>query len=216
MKTLEFWLEYGSTYSYLSVARIGALAARHGVQVVWQPFYLMPLLIEQGLPQGPFLPYPNKIDYMWRDIERRAARHGLAYRKPSTYPPNSLAAARVALIAAREGWCQAFSEKVFALHWTEDRAIGSDDNLDTALRALGKDPAAVRAMAQSAHNKDALKAQTERARALKIFGSPSFVVDGELFWGDDRLDDALAWEKIPETVGTRRVGTPTRQARRAS
>jgi 2-hydroxychromene-2-carboxylate isomerase len=141
MTPLHFWLEFGSTYSYLSVARIGALAARHGVPVVWQPFYLMPLFIEQGMHQGPFLPYPNKINYMWRDLERRAARHGIAYRKPSTYPPNSLPAARVALVAAHEGWCQAFAEKAFALHWTEDRAIGSDDNLDTALRSLGKDPA---------------------------------------------------------------------------
>jgi 2-hydroxychromene-2-carboxylate isomerase len=193
MTPLHFWLEFGSTYSYLSVARIGALAARHGVSVVWQPFYLMPLFIEQGMHQGPFLPYPNKINYMWRDLERRAARHGIAYRKPSTYPPNSLPAARVALVAAHEGWCQAFAEKAFALHWTEDRAIGSDDNLDTALRSLGKDPAAVRAQAQSPQNKDALKAQTDRARALRIFGSPSFVVDDELFWGDDRLDDAVEW-----------------------
>jgi 2-hydroxychromene-2-carboxylate isomerase len=193
MTPLHFWLEFGSTYSYLSVARIGALAARHGVPVVWQPFYLMPLFIEQGMHQGPFRPYPNKIDYMWRDLERRAARHGIAYRKPSSYPPNSLPAARVALVAAHEGWCQAFAEKVFALHWTEDRAIGSDDNLDTALRALGKDPAAVRAQAQSPQNKDALKAQTDRARALRIFGSPSFVVGSELFWGDDRLDDAVEW-----------------------
>lgn len=193
MKQLEFWLEYGSTYSYLSVARIGALATKHGVSVKWQPFYLMPLFIEQGMNLGPFLPYPNKIDYMWRDIERRAARHGIAYRKPSAYPISSLSTARVALVAAREGWCQEFTEKVFALHWTQDRAIGTDDNLGSALLALGKNPAAVFAQAQTAANKDALKAQTDRARELKIFGSPSFVVERELFWGDDRLEDAVEW-----------------------
>ena len=193
MKTLEFWLEFGSTYSYLSVARIGALADRHGVPLVWRPFYLMPLFIEQGMHQGPFLPYPNKIEYMWRDIERRAARYGIGYRKPSVYPPNSLPAARVALLAAREGWCRAFAEKVFALHWTEDRAIGTDDNLNTALRSLGKDPDSVRTSSQSVQNKEALKAQTDQARELRIFGSPSFIVGDELFWGDDRLDDAVEW-----------------------
>lgn len=133
MKTLEFWLELGSTCSCLSLARIGAVAARHGVPETWQPFYLMPLFTEQGKHQRPFLPCPNKIDSKWRDLAQCAARHGVAYRKPCAYPPNALPAARVGLVAAREGWCQAFAEKAFALHGTEDRAIDSDDPLDTAV-----------------------------------------------------------------------------------
>ena len=193
MRTLQFWLDYGSTYTYLTVARIEKLTAAHGLTLQWQPFYLPPLLIELGMGQGPFTPYPNKLDYMWRDIERRAERHGIAYRKPSTYPINSLATARVGLVAAREGWCRKFSESVFALHWTQDRTIGSTDNLDTAIAALGRDPAAVMAQARATDIKEALKAQTDRARELKIFGSPSFVVGDELFWGDDRLEDAVEW-----------------------
>lgn len=99
MTPIDFWIEYGSTYTYLTVARIGKLAAQSGVEVRWQPFFLMPIMAELGMTQGPFLPYPSKTNYMWRDIERRAARHRIPYARPSTYPVNSLQTARVACIA---------------------------------------------------------------------------------------------------------------------
>jgi 2-hydroxychromene-2-carboxylate isomerase len=194
-QTLQFWIEYGSTYSYLSVARITQAAARHGVVVDWQPFYLLPIFVEQGMNLGPFLPYPNKLEYMWRDLGRRSERLGVPYARPSTYPVHSLLTARVAMVAASEGWCEAFTRKAFALHWTENRLIGSDDNLATAIADAGRDPAVVIARAQSPPIKDGLKAQTERAKALKIFSAPSFVVGDELFWGDDRLEDALEWAR---------------------
>ncbi len=193
MLKMQFWIEYGSTYTYLTVARIGPLAAARGVAVEWQPFFVMPIFAEQGMNLGPFLPYPNKMEYMWRDIERRAQRVGVPYSRPSTYPVNSLLTARVACIAAAEGWCQPFTEKVFALHWTENRLIGTDDNLDSVLTSLGQDPVAIKARAQTPEGKEALKQQTEVAKSLKIFGAPSFVAAGELFWGDDRLEEAIEW-----------------------
>lgn len=193
MQTLQFWIEYGSTYTYLSVARVARLAEAKGVAVEWRPFYLLPIFIDQGMNLGPFLPYPNKMEYMWRDLERRAAAVGVPFSRPSIYPVNSLLTARIACLAAAEGWCQAFTEKVFALHWTENRLIGSDDNLDTTLTALGKDAQATKAQAQMPDIKEILKQQTEKAKALKIFGAPSFVVGHELFWGDDRLEAALDW-----------------------
>jgi 2-hydroxychromene-2-carboxylate isomerase len=142
---------------------------------------------------GPFLPYPSKMEYMWRDIERRARRVGVPYLRPSTYPVNSLFTARVACIAAAEGWCRPFTEKVFALHWTENRLMGTEDNLDSALRSLGQDPIAIKSRSQTLEGKGALKQQTEAAKSLKIFGAPSFVTAGELFWGDDRLEEAVEW-----------------------
>lgn len=196
MRTLDFWFEYGSTYSYLAVARIGAAADAAGVTVRWRPFLLMPILVEEGLAQGPFAKSARKTAYMWRDLERRAARHGIAYRRPSRYPPdNVLLTARIGIVAAREGWCRAFTERTFALHWTEDRMIGTEDNIGTVLTSLGREPAAVVAAAQTADNKAALKAQTDEAGALGVFGAPSFVVDGELFWGDDRLEEAIDWAR---------------------
>lgn len=192
MKPLQVWIEYASTYSYLTVARIGPLAMKHGVALEWRPFWLNPVRAAQDMG-NPFLDFPNKLAYMWRDLERRAQQYQLPYRRPSAYPVDALQTVRIALLAAREGWCQPFTERVFSLHWTEDRPIGSADNLTTALAALGKDPQAVIAEAQSAENKDALKAQTQLASQRRIFGAPSFVVGDELFWGDDRLDDAFDW-----------------------
>ena len=150
-------------------------------------------MIEHGLTLGPFLPYPQKMAYMWSDLQRRAATHGLPYRKPSHYPPNTLLTARIGTLAASEGWCREFTERAFSLHWTDDCEIGTDKNLSDSLTAQGKDPGTVLAMAQSTANKERLRAATDEAKSIGIFGSPSFVVQGELFWGDDRLEDALAW-----------------------
>ena len=195
MQPVDFWIEYGSTYTYLSVARMGRLAEASGVEVRWQPFFVMPIMAELGMTQGPFLPFPSKTAYMWRDIERRSSRHGIPYARPSTYPVNSLLTARIACIASAEGWCQAFTEEVFRLHWSENILIGSDENLHRALVGLAKDPRMLVEKAQTAETKEALKKQTERAKSLGIFGAPSFTVGEELFWGDDRLDEALEWAK---------------------
>jgi len=188
---VEFWFEYGSTYSYLTVTRISSLAEARGVEISWRPFLLMPILIERGMEKGPFLPYPDKLRYMWRDLERRARRHGLPYRRPSIYPPNTLLTARIGYLGQTEGWCAAFTQEAFRLHWTEDIMIGSDENISRSLACAGQDANRVLKLAQSDENKTGLRRQTERAKALGIFGSPTFVIGDELFWGDDRLDDAL-------------------------
>ena len=172
MQPVEFWIEYGSTYTYLSVARMGRLAEASGVEVRWQPFFVMPIMAELGMTQGPFLPFPSKTAYMWRDIERRSSRHGIPYARPSTYPVNSLLTARIACIASAEGWCQAFTEDVFRLHWTENILIGSDENLQRALVGMAKDSRLLIQKALTAETKEALKKQTERAKSLGIFGAP--------------------------------------------
>jgi 2-hydroxychromene-2-carboxylate isomerase len=195
MKPIDFWIEYGSTYTYLSVARIGRMAAASNVEIRWQPFFVMPIMAEHGLTQGPFLPFPTKTAYMWRDIERRALKHETPYAKPSTYPVSSLLTARIACIAADEGWCQPFTEGVFRLHWTRNILIGSDENLCAVLTDLGQSPSTLIERAKAQVVKDKLKLQTERAKLLGIFGAPSFTVDQELFWGDDRLAEAIEWAR---------------------
>jgi len=104
------------TYTYLSVARLGSIAQAYGIAVQWRPFLLMPIMTEQGMEKGPFLPYPAKLRYMWRDLERRARRYGISYRKPSVYPPNTLLTARIGRLAQGEGWCADFTTEVFRLH----------------------------------------------------------------------------------------------------
>ncbi|MBL8351026.1 MAG: 2-hydroxychromene-2-carboxylate isomerase [Burkholderiaceae bacterium] len=192
MPSIEVWIEYASTYSYLTVARIGRLAELAGVTLDWQPFLLAPVREQQDLG-WPFPEQSAKAAYMWRDLERRANSLRLPYRRPSAYPVNSLPAARVAYAGQQEGWCRRFTEEAFRLHWTEDCLIGTDQNLREAIRAIGLDADDVLRRANSPENKIALKAQTPRAIERGIFGSPSFVVGRELFWGDDRLEGAIDW-----------------------
>ena len=194
MPKIEFWLEYASTYSYLSVARIGPLTDAIGVEIEWQPFWLFPVREEQNLP-APFPEGSARTRYMWLDLERRAKRLQLPYRRPEVYPFNSLQIARIAFVAAREGWCRDFTEAAFRLHWTEGVLMPTSENLTVALTSSGQDPSRVQAVAASPEVKDAFKQQTTRALERGIFGSPSFVVNGELFWGDDRLEAALELAK---------------------
>lgn len=188
--TLEFWYEFGSTYTYLSVGRIEALADAASVPVVWKPFLLMPVLNHIGVA-NPFTENAPKSAYMWTDLMRRAEALGIAIKRPSVYPPNSLVTARVALLGMDEGWGVAFTKAAFRKHWLDDVTIGTDENTRAALAAAGQDPDDTLARALSDANKAALRTQTEQAAALGLFGAPSFVVDGEIFWGDDRLEDAL-------------------------
>ncbi len=214
MGRMTFWFEFGSTYTWLTVARLPALAQARGVQVDWRPFLLAPIFKHQGMAQGPFLGHAPKLKYMWRDLERRAAMHGIPYRKPSVYPPNTLLTARVGTMASVQGWCEAFTREAFRLHWTEDVGIGTDDNLKRAIAAAGRDPEEVLVAAQSDPNKQLLRSITDAAEALGVFGSPTFTVGDELFWGDDRLEDALAFATGAHP-GTPAASSPDAAARAA-
>jgi 2-hydroxychromene-2-carboxylate isomerase len=189
---LAFWYEFASTYSYPAAARIEASA---GIAVEWRPFLLGPIFAGQGWTDSPFNLYPAKGRYMWRDLERICARDGLGFRRPSVFPRNGLLAARVALIAAEEGWCGDFTRAVYRANFAEDRDIAQPEVIGGILAALRRPAAEILARAASPEIKQRLKAQNEAAMALGIFGAPSFIVDGELFWGNDRLDEAVAWAR---------------------
>jgi 2-hydroxychromene-2-carboxylate isomerase len=194
--TLDFWFEFASTYSYPAAMRLGAAARKQGVAVRWRPFLLGPLFKAQGWDNSPFNLYPVKGRYMWRDLERICAALGLDFVRPAVFPQNTMLAARVALVAFAEGWGEDFTRAIYAAEFGEGRDIGAHDAVAAVLTALGQDAGAVVARAQTDANKLALRRNTEEAQALGIFGAPSFVTaDGELFWGNDRLDAALDWAK---------------------
>ncbi len=145
---------------------------------------------------SPFNIFAVKGRYMWRDLERVCAADGLALALPPVrFPQNGLKAARLALIGEKEGWTPAFTRAVFAANYAEQKDIGDDATLRTILGTLGVDADAAMAAANAPENKDALKRQTEAAAARGLFGAPSFTVGDELFWGNDRLEAALAWAK---------------------
>ncbi len=192
---LEFWFEFGSTYSYLAAARIEDAAASAGVRVRWEPFLLGPIFAEQGWDDSPFNIYPAKGRYMWRDMERLCSKHGIPLAKPSRFPRSGVAAARVACLAKATSapWLPGFVRAVFRANFAEDREIGDAAEVRSILDELGQPGAELVEQAQTPENKQRLREHTHRAIELGIFGAPSFVVEGELFWGNDRLEDALMW-----------------------
>jgi 2-hydroxychromene-2-carboxylate isomerase len=193
---LDFWFEFASTYSYPAAMRIGALARDRGVIVRWRPFLLGPVFKAQGWDNSPFNIYPVKGRYMWRDLERICAAAGLPFVRPAVFPQNTILAARVALVALAEGWGEDFSCAVYAAEFGEGRDIGAPGLIADILTALGRDADAVITRAQADDNKLMLRKNTEEAQALGIFGAPSIVTaDGELFWGNDRLEAALDWAR---------------------
>ena len=193
----EFWYEFGSTYSYLSASRIEDLAHIAGVAVSWRPFLLGPIFKEQGWEDSPFNVYPAKGRYMWRDMERLCAKYDVPFARPSRFPRDGLLAARVACLVSAEfePWLPDFVRAVFRANFAEDREIGDAVEIRSILDELGQPGAKLVEQAQTPENKQRLRKHTQRAIELGIFGAPSFVVDGELFWGNDRVEDALTWHK---------------------
>jgi 2-hydroxychromene-2-carboxylate isomerase len=196
MPQIEFWYDFASTYSYLTAMRIEPLAAAAGVGVAYRPFLLGPIFKAQGLTTSPFAANPVKGRYMARDIGRIAAARGLVFHIPDPFPAHSLAAARIALIAEAEGWIAPFTRAVFAAEFAGREDIAAIEVLNRIVTGLGHDPARISAAAATPENKTALRDRTEAAAQRGIFGAPTFVTaDREIFWGDDRLEQALAWAK---------------------
>lgn len=193
MPTMQFWFEFASTYSYPAAMRVGARAAPADVAVEWRPFLLGPIFREQGWNDSPFNIYPSKGRYMWRDLERVCRKEGIPLRRPSRFPRPSLIAARIACIGASEPWGPEFVRATYHANFAEDRDIDAPEVVAAILTGVGVDAPATLARAETPEVKTALRASTDRAVALGVFGAPTFVVDGELFWGNDRLDDAVAW-----------------------
>jgi 2-hydroxychromene-2-carboxylate isomerase len=194
-RRIEFWHELASTYSYLTAMRIEALASAAGVEIVWKPLLLGPIFRTQGWDTSPFNIYPAKGKYMVRDMERLAAARGLPFGLPSPFPQNSLHAARLALIGHAEGWGVAFTRAAYEAEFARGANIGDKGALRDILKGLGIDAEAALARSETADTKQRLRQQTEDAQELGIFGAPSFLARGELFWGDDRLEQALAWAR---------------------
>lgn len=191
---VEFWFEFASTYSYLAAARIEALAKGRDVVVAWRPFLLGPIFGAQGWTTSPFNIYEAKGRNMWRDMERLTALYGLPFVRPTVFPQNGLKAARLALALPDGARRAAFVRAVYAANFAYGELIADDTVLDGVLRDLGEDGHAIRAVAGSDALKSELRANTDEAIAKGVFGAPAFITqDRELFWGNDRLEQALEW-----------------------
>jgi 2-hydroxychromene-2-carboxylate isomerase len=201
MPTLDFWFEFASTYSYPAAMRIAGRAEAEGVDVRWRPFLLGAVFKQQGLPlDSPFNRQPAKGRYMWRDVERTCADLGLAFRRPEPFPQPSILAARIAIIGMQNDWGQDFARAVYRAEFGRGLNIGSRGAIALVLNDIGVEAEPVLALAETDEIKQLLRSETEEAMRLGIFGAPSFITaDGELFWGNDRLEQALEWagEHVP-------------------
>ena len=192
MQDIEFWFDFASNYSYLSMLRIRRLAAGAGLQVRLKPFLLGPIFKSLGWETSPFVLQAAKGSYVWRDMERQCAKYGLPWRRPSVFPRNGLLAARVALHGEGTPWVDAFCEQVMLANFAEDRDIAAEAVIAAILDGLGEDSAVIIAAASGQSCKAALRARTAQAQERGIFGAPTFFVGSEMYWGNDRLEDACA------------------------
>lgn len=191
---VEFWFEFGSTYTYVAALRVEEAARRAGVTLRWRPFLLGPLFRRQGWSDSPFNLFEARGRYMWRDVERLCGKYGHPFRRPSVFPRNGLLAARIACAHEDEPWMPRFAREVFVANFARDREISDPEVICAMLAGMDLDPEAVLAAALAPENKSRLREQTDRAWEMGIFGAPTFVSAGEIFWGNDRMEDALAWQ----------------------
>jgi 2-hydroxychromene-2-carboxylate isomerase len=192
MPRLDFFYFFGSVYAGLTVLRIRAAADRAGVDIRWRPFNVRPLMKENNVA---LRNEAQKVPYMWRDIDRRAALHGLSGVRTPPWPTDpELLHNKVGALAAEDGWGEAFTVASMEAWLIGGMPLGDMACLTHVLEKLRRDPAVTIAEAQGPRAAALYDSTTEAARSHGIFGSPSFVTeDGEMFWGDDRLEEALAW-----------------------
>jgi 2-hydroxychromene-2-carboxylate isomerase len=197
--SIDFWFSTGSTYTYLTVSRLPALAKATGVRFDWRPFSVRAIMREQN--NIPFAGKPVKSAYMWRDIERRAASYGLPVKVPAPYPLKEFDLAnRLAVLGLAEGWGIDYIQASYRRWFVDGKEPGVEPNLSASLAEVGQ--TATRCVERAAGD-DVVAlydVATGEAKKLGVFGSPTFAVGGELFWGDDRLDDALSWFRHGKVV----------------
>ena len=189
-REIDFFFFFGSIYSYLTVMRIEKVAGAAKMQVRWRPFNLRELLIEQN--NTAFTRNQVRMNYAWRDVERRAARHCIEFIERPPYPvdPNLLAL-RVGMIAAKEGWCPDYARATYRQWFVERKVPGLPDNVREVLRGLAQPADSILGRAESTEADELLARETGAARKIGLFGSPNVVVGDEIFWGDDRLEEAV-------------------------
>lgn len=189
---LEFWFDFASTYSYVVAMRIESECAGAGLELRWKPFLLGPIFARQGISDSPFNVYPERGRYMWRELARVCRKYGLPWQRPSVFPRRSAKAGKIAAVNAAQPWIGRFVCAVYSANFVRDADIDDDEVLAVILSDLRQNSHAVMTDALGTRGA-ALRENTAAAIDAGIFGAPTCRVDGELFWGEEYLDDAVAW-----------------------
>lgn len=185
--SIDFYFEFASPYGYLASVEIDDLAAKYGREVNWRPFMLGAVF--KITNSAPNMTIPMKGDYLYRDIERCAKLMGIPLTNPDVSPMNSLAAMRAFYWLLEETPSKAveFAKAVYKAHWGEGRDLSLVEAVAETAGAIGIDSAALSAATQDPAIKNRLRDETQLAIERGAFGSPFFFVDGEAYWGHDRL-----------------------------
>ena len=195
MKEIDFYFSIGSTYTYLSITRILDVEKEHQVKFNWKPFSVRAIMKEMNN-----IPFPkdkiNKVNYMWRDIERRAEGYGFFAKTPVPYPLSEFDLAnQIAILGLNEGWGKDYTRLTYKKWFQEGKEPVIEPSINEICKELKLDKDEILSKAKTKIIEDNYLANTDSARKNKIFGSPSFIVNNEIFWGDDRMEDAIKWSK---------------------
>ena len=193
MKEIDFYLSIGSTYTYLSVTRILDVEKEHQVKFNWKPFSVRAIMKEMNN-----IPFPkekmNKVNYMWRDIERRAEGYGFFAKTPVPYPLSEFDLAnQIAILGLEKDWGIDYIRLTYKKWFQEGKEPAIEPSISEVCNELKLNKDEITSEALKKEIQDKYEANTNSARENKIFGSPSFVVKNEVFWGDDRMEDAIKW-----------------------
>tara|TARA_B100002019_G_C21142352_1_gene533924 strand:- start:138 stop:728 length:591 start_codon:yes stop_codon:yes gene_type:complete len=195
VNNIDFFFSIGSTYTYLSVTRILEVEKKNQVKFTWKPFSVRAIMKEMNN-----IPFPkdklNKVNYMWRDIERRAEGYGFFAKTPVPYPLSEFDLAnQIAILGLEKGWGIDYVKLTYKKWFQEGKEPAIDPSITEICRELNIDKDEIISQANSKEIINNYNLNTNSARDNKIFGSPSFVVKNEIFWGDDRMEDAINWSK---------------------
>ena len=195
MKNIDFYFSIGSTYTYLSVTRINDVEKQYGVKFNWKPFSVRAIMREMNN-----IPFPkdkiNKVNYMWRDIERRAEGYGFFAKTPVPYPLSEFDLAnQIAILGLDIGWGIDYIRLTYKKWFQETKEPAIEPSISEICNELNLNKDEIISLAKSEKIIDKYKSNTDSARNNKVFGSPSFIVNNEIFWGDDRMEDAIKWLK---------------------
>ena len=196
MNTLTAWLSIGSTYTFLTALRIKSKLKEENVNIEIDPISIRYIMKNQN--NIPFPPEKkSKVEYMWRDIQRRAELYGIP--KPSfpvSYPlKNFDMANKVGIVANNEGWYLDYFEETYRQWFLEGKDAGSEENIKSTTKNLGKNYSQVVRNASEESIETTYLNNTKKAVEMGVFGAPSFSVNNDIFWGDDRLEDAILFLK---------------------
>ena len=198
-RTLIAWLSIRSTYTYLTALRLEKKKKSENLDLLIKPFSIRNIMKAQN--NIPFPPEKEeKTRYMWRDIERRAKKYGLPVPKtPVPYPLQEFDLAnKIGLVANKEGWYLEYFRETYKVWFLAGKEAGSERNLEETFKNLEKNLVQVLEKSQQQVIANEYNANTEEALAKGIFGAPSFSVENEIFWGDDRLEDAIEYLRESE------------------